>query len=229
MYEVRNFGNEPIRPEDIVVMPYLQLPKEMGVLDCRITYQDTKDLGASVDYDTASGRCRLNLSLLNPSDGFAFEVIYTGNIVELPALQGRISGVKQIVTVARPTEHRSPVRTKSLFLKVLSSVFAALLLFIGTMIMGINWGESTTSGRKLRAGRRALNQLDKVRTEGDMQAFLDAWPSAANDVDEGLLRQVLVRPPVPAETSYQVIPSAKRHVVYKALPPLRSGLASDLL
>jgi hypothetical protein len=228
-YEVRNIGNEPIRPDEIVVMPYLLLPKEMGVLECRISDQDPGDLGASLSYDTTSGKCELNLSLLNPGDNFAVEIIYTGTVGDLPPLQGRISGIRHIATVSRPVERPKHAEWKLIFLKIVASVSAAVVFLLGASGVVSGGQDAVFMGKRYREARRVQRLVRGVMPQAEIASLLRANPGAVNRVEIEFLRTVFdgeLKFDGPTwYLTYGIGPLS----TFRAVPPLKPNLGEAVL
>lgn len=167
-FSVTNIGRTPILKKDIVSPISIIFSDSSDIIDATIDKMQPPDIGASLQFDKATGTVVLRLSLFNPGDRVDFSVLARKRDTEFTSTM-RIAGVPPL-TVIHDLSYDEPIKNRPWAVYPVG-IFSFLLMILSSTV-GLN--QSCKERRVKSQVKAGTFSLPAYKTKDRWLSWVDA-------------------------------------------------------
>lgn len=167
-----NSGKTPITSEDIITEPKIIIPRESGIIAAILLSTDPRNLYADFPLNSSLNEITIKFNLLNPDDIIRLAIYLNGTSNELPTINARIKGVKEIQVVNNLPNLEKDSKQKKLIEKliIIFKYVGIIILIIFIIFSGKQAIDFRKTRNQLKKNPKLLNEFNNFY---DFKKFID--------------------------------------------------------
>jgi hypothetical protein len=173
-----NSGNTPITSDDIMDAPTINIPKMSGVIAAIPLSTDPQNLYANLSININKNEVKIGFSLLNPGDFIRLALYLNGSSNELPSINARIKGIKEVKVINNIQNEVKTNKGKDLLIGNLMVFFKYIGIFIILLFIIVSGKAAFDFRRTKNLLKKNPNLLSEFNDADSIKNFIDKNLSA---------------------------------------------------